>query len=126
MGLLSGAKDEPERALLRKEHGVWAKLLGAGEQVSTVHRLGRTTLLFTNRRLVLVEEGMTGRKVEYVSVPYRSITHFSVDASGSFSGDADLKLWVAGRTAPIEKQFGSGVDVYGVQALLAQHVAGSV
>jgi hypothetical protein len=126
MGLLSGAKDDPERALLRKEHGVWAKLLGAGEQVSTVHRLGRTTLLFTNRRLVLVEEGITGRKVEYVSVPYRSVTHFSVDAGGPFSGDADLKLWVAGRSAPIEKPFGPSVDVYAVQALLAQHVAGAV
>jgi hypothetical protein len=125
MGLLGSAKDDPERALLRKEHGVWAKLMGAGEQVSTVHRLGRTTILFTNRRLVLVEEGMTGRKVEYVSIPYRSVTHFSVDASGPFGADADLKLWVAGRSAPIEKQFAPGVDVYAVQALLAQHVAGS-
>ena len=125
MGLLSNAKDDPERALLRKEHGAWAKLMGAGEQVSTVHRLGRTTMLFTNRRLVLVEEGMTGRKVEYVSIPYRSITSFSVDASGPFGADADLKLWVAGRSAPIEKQFAPGVDVYAVQALLAQHVAGS-
>jgi hypothetical protein len=126
MGLLNSAKGDPERALLRKEHGVWVRLLGAGEQVSTVHRLGRTTLLFTNRRLVLVEEGMTGRKVEYVSIPYRSITHFSVDASGPFGVEADLKLWVAGRAGPIEKQFGPGVDVYAVQALLAQQVAGSV
>ncbi len=126
MGFMSTAKDDPQRALLRKEHGVWARLLGAGEQVSTVSRLGRTTMLFTNRRLVLVEEGMTGRKVEYLSIPYRSITHFAVDASGAFSGDADLKLWVAGRTAPIEKSFGAGVDVYEVQALLAQHVAGSL
>jgi hypothetical protein len=126
MGFLSSTKDDTERAALRKEHGVWARLLGAGETVSTVHRLGRTTMLFTNRRLVLVEEGMTGRKVEYVSLPFRSITHFSVDAGGPFSADADLKLWVLGRSAPIEKQFGPGVDVYAVQALLAQHVGGAV
>jgi hypothetical protein len=125
MGFLSSTKDDPERAQLRREHGAWAKLLGAGETVSTVHRLGRTTMLFTSRRLILVEEGLTGRKVEYVSIPFRSITHFSVDAGGPFSSDADLKLWVMGRSAPIEKQFGPGVDVYTVQALLGQHVAGA-
>ena len=119
-----GFRGDPERAS-RKEHQVWAPLLGAGEQVQAAHRTGPTTFVFTNRRLVLVEEGLTGRKVDYVSVPYRAITHFAVEASGPFAGDADLRVWIAGRTSPVEKAFGPGTDVYAVQALLAQHAATS-
>lgn len=124
MGFMSGSKEDPERTSLRKEQGAWARLLGAGELVHAAHRLGRSTLLFTSRRLVIVEEAMTGRQVEYTSIPYRCVTHFAVEAGGQFSPDADLKIWVMGRTSPIEKQFGAGSDVYEVQALLAQHISG--
>ncbi len=120
----SVAQDE-EVAGLRKEQGAWARLMGPGEAVTGVHRMGRTTILFTTRRLVLVEEGVTGRQVEYLSFPYRSITGFSVEASGVFSPDADLKIWISGRTAPVERSFGPGVDVYEVQGLLALHCAGA-
>src|SRR3712207_5724194 len=85
----NGAGGDAERESLRKEHLAWTPLLGAGEQVHAVHRTGRTTFLFTNRRLVLAEEGITGRSVEYLSVPYRALTHFAVEASGPFAGDAD-------------------------------------
>lgn len=84
----------------------------------------RSTILFTNRRLIFVEESLSGRQVDYVSIPYRAVTHFAVAASGRFSRDADLKIWVSGRTAPFERQFGQEADVYAVQALLAHHVAG--
>lgn len=118
------ATPDPESAALKREQATWARLLGPGEHVTSVHRLGRTTALFTNRRLVFVEEGVTGRSVEYLSVPYRAVTSFAVEASGQFSTDADLRIWVSGRTAPIERAFGQGADVYEVQGLLAQHVAG--
>ena len=123
MGIQMGSRGDADRASLRKEHLVWSPLLGAGEQVQAVHRAGRTTFLFTTRRLVLVEEGLTGRKVEYVSVPYRAITHFAVEADGPFAGDADLKLWITGRVNPVEKAFAPANDVYAVQALLAQYAA---
>ena len=123
MGLIGGSREDASSSISRREHSVWTRLLAPGEQVQKLYRLPRTTLLFTSRRLVLVEDAMTGRKVDYLSIPYRSITHFGVEASGMFSADSDLRIWVAGRTAPVEKSFGAEVDVYEVQALLAQHVA---
>ena len=121
MGLMGGSRDDGSRSANRREHSVWSRLLAPGEQVQEAYRLLRTTLLFTSRRLVLVEEAMTGRRVDYVSIPYRSITHFAVEAGGVFAADADLRIWVAGRTAPVERSFSGDVDVYTVQALLAQH-----
>ena len=65
---------------------------------------------------------LTGRKMQYHSVPYRSITHFSVETAGTFDLDAELTIWISGGQG-IVKQFGRGVDVYEVQALLASFVA---
>ena len=124
MGLIGSSRDDPARSLNRREHGVWTRLLAPGEQVQELYRLSRTTLLLTGRRLILAEEGLTGRQVEYVSVPYRSITHLSVDASGPFAANADLRIWVSGRAAPLEKSFGPEVDVYEVQAQIAHRMTG--
>jgi hypothetical protein len=102
----------------------YARLLGHGEQVQAAYVLIRDTILFTDRRLILVDkQGITGRKVEYHSIPYRSITHFAVETAGTFDLDAELKIWISGTPAPIEKTFTKGVDIYEVQAILTQFVA---
>jgi len=53
----------------------------------------RALFVFTNKRLILVDkQGLTGNKVEYHSLPYRIITHFSVETAGHFDLDAELKV----------------------------------
>ncbi|MCX4906363.1 PH domain-containing protein [Streptomyces sp. NBC_00878] len=102
----------------------YARLLGQDEQVYAAYLLIRDTILFTDRRLILVDkQGITGKKTEYHSVPYRSITHFAVETAGHFDLDAELKIWISGTPAPIEKTFTKGVDIYEVQAILTQFVA---
>lgn len=124
MGLLSSSREDGQTTVSRREHGLWGRLLAPGEQLQEIFRIPRTTLLFTSRRLIFVDEALTGRQVDYVSVPYRSVSHFQVEASGPFSNDADLRIWISGRATPIEKAFRKDVDVYAVQALLARHLAG--
>lgn len=100
------------------------KLIGESEQVLRGYKLVRDLVVMTDRRLLLVDkQGITGRKVEYRSVPYKSITNFSVETAGHFDLDADLKIWVSGIAEPIIKKFSRGADVYEMQALLAQCVA---
>ena len=102
----------------------YARLLGQGEQVHAAYLLIRDTILFTDRRLVLIDkQGITGKKVGYHSVPYRSITHFAVETAGTFDLDAELKIWISGSPTPIQKTFTKGVDIYEVQAVLTQYVA---
>ena len=68
------------------------------------------------------KQGLTGKKVEYHSVPYRSITHFAVETAGTFDLDAELKIWISGNAVPIQKQFTKQVDIYEVQAILSHFV----
>lgn len=107
-----------------KAQGEYGRLLGHGEQVHAAYLLIRDTILFTDRRLVLIDkQGITGKKVEYHSIPYKSITHFAVETAGHFDLDAELKIWVSGSATPIEKTFTKGVNIYEVQAILTQFVA---
>ncbi|RAJ56597.1 PH (Pleckstrin Homology) domain-containing protein [Streptomyces sp. Amel2xB2] len=101
----------------------YGRLLGRNEQVHAAFLLIRDTILFTDRRLILIDkQGVTGRKVEYHSVPYRSITHFAVETAGTFDLDAELKIWISGTRDPLMKTFTKGVDIYEVQALLTEFV----
>ena len=65
---------------------------------------------------------MTGRRVEYLSLPYGSITRFSVETTGTFDRDSELKIWISGEHKPIEREFRKGADILSVQQTLAQHV----
>ena len=124
MGLLSGITGNASRLDPGRAARDFERLLGEGERVLAAYQLVRDAFLFTDRRLILIDkQGVTGRKVSYHTVPYRAITHFSVETAGTFDLDAELKIWISGTAEPIGRQFGKGADVYEVQALLAQFVA---
>jgi hypothetical protein len=123
MGFLDGLAGNASRVDPRAAAQEYGRLLAEGEQVHTAYQLVRDAFLFTDRRLILVDkQGVTGRKVSYHSVPYRAITHFTVETAGMFDLDAELTIWLSGGHG-IVKQFSRGVDVYEVQALLAAFVA---
>ena len=124
MGLLDGLMGHASKMAPDEIAKEFAPVRAPGERVEHAYRLIRDFFVFTDRRLILVDkQGMTGKKVEYHSIPYRAVTQFSVETAGHFDLDAELKIWVSGHDTPISKQFGKGVDVYEVQALLASFTA---
>jgi hypothetical protein len=123
MGLLSGITGNASRIDPGKAARDYGRLLATGEQVQAAYQLVRDAFLFTDRRLILVDkQGVTGRKVEYHTIPYKSVTHFAVETAGTFDLDAELKIWISSTAEPVVKQFGKGADVYEVQALLSSYV----
>jgi hypothetical protein len=123
MGLLDGmlgnaSKIDP--AGIQKE---FSQLLAPNERVEHAYQLIRDYFVFTDKRLVIVDkQGITGKKVEYHSIPYRSITHFSIETAGTFDLDAELKIWISGMPAPVQKTFNKKLNIYEVQAVLASYV----
>ena len=126
MGIFSallGNAGAVDKDSLVKDYG---KLLITGETVELGFKLIRDTFVFTNKRLILVEkQGLTGSKIEYKSITYKSITRFSIETAGTFDLEAELKIWVSSEVNPsIVKQFNKSVNVYDVQNVLAHHVLG--
>jgi len=90
------------------------------EEVHLAFKVIRDFFVFTQRRLILVDvQGITGSKVDYMSVPYRAIVRFSVETAGTFDLDSELKIWVSGSPTPIAKSLKKGTDVRGIQRALA-------
>ena len=124
MGLFSallGNAGAVNQETLVKDYG---KLLIEGETIELGFKLIRDTFIFTNKRLILIEkQGITGSKIEYKSIIYKSISRFSIETAGTFDLEAELKIWVSSETNPsIVKQFNKSVNVYDVQNVLAHHV----
>lgn len=90
------------------------------EPVQVAFKVVRDLFVFTDRRLVLVDrQGFTGRKVEFLVIPYRAITAYSIETAGTFDLDSELKLWISGRPDPIQKLLKSGANIRGIQAAIA-------
>ena len=125
MGLLQGLlgnASEVDAATLQDE---FAQVLTPGERIEKAYQLIRDMFVFTDKRLIFVNrQGMTGKKVEYQSIPYRSILRFSVETAGTFDLDAELKIWLSGHPVPIQLQFNKKLSVYAVQSVLAGYVCG--
>lgn len=120
-GLLGNAS-KIDNATIQQE---FAPVLAEGEVVEHAYKLIRDYFVFTNKRLVLVDkQGLTGSKVEYHSIPYKNITHFSVETAGTFDLDAELKIWISGTPTPIQKTFNKKLSIYEVQSVLAGYVLG--
>ena len=105
MGLLDGMLGNAAKIDPAKIQQEFSQILAKGEVVEHAYQLIRDYFVFTDKRLVLVDkQGMTGSKIDYHSIPYKSITHFSVETGGTFDLDAELKIWISGTAAPIQKQ----------------------
>lgn len=122
MGLFSGIVGNATEVDLNKVKEDYGKLLGSAEQIEKAFKLVRDMILFTNKRLIMIDkQKITGKKIEYHSIPYRSITNYKVETAGHFDLDAELKIYISGMSMPIEKTFSSSCNIYEVQALLAEY-----
>lgn len=123
MGLFSSDSKNSATAEARRFHTDYGQLLIDGEIIEAGFVVARDTLLFTNKRLIVIEvQGISGRQLEYLSIPYGSIVKFSVQTGSSFDLNAELKLWIGNETVPMEKRFTSELNVYEVQKILAGRV----
>lgn len=126
MGLLSSLLGNASEIDISKVQAELEPVLVPGETIGLGFKIFRDMFVFTDHRLIMIDkQGLTGAKVSYHSILYRSITQFSVETIGAFDADAELKIWVSGADAPIKKEFARGVDVVGIQKHLAYCVFGA-
>ncbi|ADL08956.1 PH domain-containing protein [Thermosediminibacter oceani] len=57
----------------------------------------RDVAVFTDKRILIADrQGLTGKKIEYCTIPYKSIITYSIETAGTFDLDAEIKLNLAG------------------------------
>jgi hypothetical protein len=116
----TGTAGSSESKKLHTEYGL---LLVDGEIIEVGFAVFRDTFIFTNKRLILVSvQGISGKQIDYLSIPYRNITKFSIETGDKFDLDAELKIWIGSDAIPLERKFNKDVNIYELHKVMALHV----
>ena len=123
MGLFSGILGNASKIGNEEISEEFGKVLAPNERIEHAYQLIRDYFVFTDKRLVVVnKQGITGSKMEFHSIPYKSVTHFSIETGGTLDLDADLKIWISSTAEPFTQKFNKRLSIYEVQAVLASYV----
>ena len=121
MGLLSGLMGNASEVDNDDLEELLANTLIDGETVQKAYKVIRDMFIFTNKRLIIIDkQGVTGSKVEMLSIAYSKITKFSKESSGHFDLDAELKIWVGSDPTPISKDFKAGDNINEVYRIISE------
>ncbi|ADP31729.1 PH domain-containing protein [Bacillus atrophaeus] len=121
MGFINGMFGNASTVSKASAEEELASILIEGESVDAAFKLVRDLIVFTKKRLILVDkQGLTGKKTEYQSIPYKSISRFSIETAGRFDLDSELNIWISGTELPaVSKQFKKDDSIYDIQKVLA-------
>ncbi len=86
-------------------------ILIGGEEVIETFQTVRDMVIFTNRRIIAINvQGISGKKMDYTSLPYSKIQAFSVETAGTFDLDSELELWFSG-LGKVKFEFKGNIDI---------------
>jgi len=121
MGLLDGLLGNASESDAQSIQQDLTQVLASNERVEKAYVVIRDLMVFTNKRLILVDkQGVTGKKREYLSIPYRSVEWFSMETTGHFDLESELKIWVRGQAEPVSKTFRNDQAIHDVARALAE------
>lgn len=71
--------------------------ISQNENVAFAVKTIRDVAVFTDKRILVADkQGLTGKKVEYYTIPYKNIVTYAVETAGTFDLDSEIKLVLSG------------------------------
>ncbi len=93
-----------------------------GEETISCYKAIRDYIVFTNKRMIVVDvQGITGKKKEYSIFPYSKLQAFSVETAGIIDIDTDVDLVFAG-LGTVHLEFTLGTDVAKLLRLISAYI----
>lgn len=93
-----------------------------GEAVLACFKTVRDQLVFTNKRIIAANvQGITGKKVDYTSIPYSKIQTFSVETAGTFDLDCEIEIYISS-IGKIRFEIKGGFDIVKFNKTISEYV----
>ena len=109
--------ENPEKGFSAAE-----ELLIPGEIVIDSFSSIRDRLVFTDKRIISINtQGVTGKKKDFTSIPYKRIQTFSVETAGFFDLDAELTVYISS-IGMVRFQLMGSKHVKRLCAAIAEHI----
>ncbi len=97
------------------------ELLVPGETPVAAYKTVRDTAVITDKRLIMRDaQGLTGRKVEIYSLPWKSVNMWSSENAGNIDFNAELEFWT--RAGHIKLNLRKGIDVRRFDRIVGAYV----
>lgn len=98
------------------------ELLVGGEEIVAAFQTVRDQVLFTNKRIIVVNvQGLVGKKIAYSSYPYSRIQNFTIETAGVLDIDSELLIFMVSGLA-LQFDFRSRVDMGRISQMIAAYV----
>lgn len=119
--------DNAEFLKMRKveKDAVGANVLGLllpDEKILGVYKSVRDYVMFTDKRFIAVNvQGITGKKQDITSMPYKNITCFSVETAGTLDIDSELEIYISA-VGKVRFEFTGRSDIVEIGKMISQNV----
>ena len=82
----------------------------------------RDRLVITDKRIIVIDvQGITGKKKEFMFIPYSKIVAFAVESAGTIDLNSELKVWLSG-IGGVKFNFTPKTDIFGIGRFLGQFI----
>lgn len=98
------------------------QLLLPTEKIIGVYKSIRDYVVFTDKRFIAVNvQGLTGKKQDFTSMPYKKVSVFSIETSGVFDLDSELELYFSG-VGKVKFEFSGNSDIVEIGRIISEYV----
>ncbi|KUO61433.1 MAG: hypothetical protein APF84_09020 [Gracilibacter sp. BRH_c7a] len=71
--------------------------LSRNENIYFAVKTIRDAAIITDKRILVADkQGITGKKIEYYTIPYKNIVTYAIETAGTFDLDSEIKLTMSG------------------------------
>lgn len=92
-----------------------------GEHAEVAYKTMRDVAVVTNKRIIIADrQGITGKKVEVYTIPFKSIIMYSSENGGMLDLNAELELWT--KAGKFKLNLNKKVDIRKLDRLIGTYI----
>ena len=96
-------------------------ILVDGERPEIAYKTIRDVAVVTNKRLIIADrQGLTGKKVEVYTIPFKSIIMYSSENAGKLDLNAELELWT--KAGKLKLNVSKKIDIRKLDRLIGTYI----
>ena len=108
---------------IEKQFKTGMNILQADEEVELAFKCGRDMFLITNKRVLSIDvQGLTGKKIEFSTLPFKHIAGFSVQSAGTLSFTVKATLFISKFEGGLTTDLGKKTDIFQINNSLGNKI----